>query len=73
MQVMEMSKRVLEFKYSDILISMNNLALIYSNQGCWKEAEELQMQVMKTSKRVLEPEHPDMLNSMNNLALTYSN
>jgi hypothetical protein len=43
---------------------------MYSNQGRWKEAEELQVQVMQTRKRVLGDEHPDTLTSMNNLAIT---
>jgi hypothetical protein len=47
---------------------MNNLALTYSNQGRWKEAEELEMQVMEIMKRVLSDEHPDTLTSMHNLA-----
>jgi hypothetical protein len=32
---------------------MGNLALMYRNQGRWKEAEELEVQVMQTRKRVL--------------------
>ena len=35
------------------LASMSNLASTYSNQGCWKEAEVLEVQVMEASKRVL--------------------
>ena len=48
-----------------------NLALIYRNQGRWKEAEELFVQVMETRKRVLGQEHPDTLTSVTNLASTY--
>jgi tetratricopeptide (TPR) repeat protein len=55
------------------LISMANLALTYSNQGRWAEAEGLEMQVMETRKTVLGSKHPDTLASMANLALTYSN
>ena len=49
---------------------MANLASTYSNQGRWKEAEELDVQVMETSSRVLGSEHPDTLTSINNLAFT---
>ena len=52
---------------------MANLASTYSNQGRWKEAEELEVQVMETFKRVLGEEHPDTLTSMANLALTVWN
>jgi hypothetical protein len=49
---------------------MGNLALTYSDQGRWKEAEELEVQVMQMRKRVLGDEHPDTLTSMANLAFT---
>ncbi|OCK87099.1 uncharacterized protein K441DRAFT_595801 [Cenococcum geophilum 1.58] len=50
---------------------MANLALTYTDQGRWKEAEELEARVTETFKRVLEQEHPGMLISMNNLAFTF--
>jgi hypothetical protein len=52
---------------------MGNLALIYQNQGRWKEAEDLKVQVIETSLRVLNAKHPDTLTSMANLALIYQN
>ena len=63
-------KRVLGDEHPDTLTSMANLALTYSNQGRWKEAEELEAQVMETFKRVLRDEHLDTLTSINNLAFT---
>ena len=51
----------------------SGVALVFTESGKWKEAEELQVQVMKTSKRVLGEEHPDTLTSMANLASTYRN
>jgi hypothetical protein len=48
---------------------MANLALTYRNQGCWKEAEELQATELEIYSRVLGQEHPDMLTSIANLAL----
>ena len=53
-----------------MLTSIAKLASTYCNQGCWKEAEELEIQVMKTRKKVLGEEHPSTLTSMNNLAFT---
>ena len=38
---MGMFKRVLRVEHPFTLSSMANLALIYRNQGRWKEAEEL--------------------------------
>ena len=51
---------------------MGNLALTYSSQGRWKEAEELELQVIEIRKRLLGQEHLDTLISMGNLALIYS-
>ncbi|KAF1828268.1 kinesin light chain [Decorospora gaudefroyi] len=65
MEVMETFKRVLGEEHPDTLTSIANLASTYSNQGRWKEAEELEVQV-----RVLGEEHPDTLTSINNLAFT---
>jgi len=69
--VVETGKRVLGEDDLGTLTSMANLALTYSNQGRWKEAEELEVQVIETRKRVLGEEHPDTLTSMANLAFTF--
>lgn len=55
------------------LMSMDNLAATYNDQGKWTKAEEMEVLVMETSKRVLGPEHPDTLMSVNNLASMYHN
>jgi hypothetical protein len=62
---------VLGDKHPDTLTSMNNPASTYSNQGRWKDAEELFVQVMETFKRVLRHEHPDTLTRMASLAFTF--
>ena len=54
------------------LLSMANLATIYSDLGNLKEAEELELQVLDMRKKLLGAEHPDTLLSMGNLARTYS-
>ena len=51
----------------------SKFALVFSEAGQWKEAEELFAQVMETRKRALGEEHPDTLTSMANLASTYRN
>ena len=65
--------KVLGPEHLHTLSSMSNLAMTFSDQGRWKEAEELGVQVIETSLRVLGLEHLNTLTSMNNLALTYSN
>jgi hypothetical protein len=49
---------------------MGNLASTYTNQGWWKEAEELEVQVMETSLRVLREDHTGTLIDTGNLAIT---
>jgi tetratricopeptide (TPR) repeat protein len=49
----------------------NSLASVYTSQGQWAKAEELEVQVLETRKRVLGLEHPDTLTSISNLALMY--
>ena len=70
--VMETMKRVLGDENPNTLTSMANLAVTFSNQGQWDEAEKLQVVVMETRKRVLGDEHPDTLTNMDNLAVTFS-
>ena len=70
-QTWDRQKAVLGEEHPDTLSSMANLASTYSNQGRWKEAEELEVGVMETRKRVLGEEHPHTLTSMNNLAFTW--
>jgi hypothetical protein len=63
-QVLELRKKVLGPEHPDTLTSMANLALTYSSQGRWAEAEQLEAQVLELRKKVLGPEHPDTLMSM---------
>jgi len=50
---------------------LSRIALVYDEQGRWKEAETLQVVVMEKRKQVLGDDHPDTLTSMANLASTY--
>ena len=50
--------------HPDTLHSMNNLALVYSLQGKYAEAETLHGQNPEIRRRVLGPEHLDTLASM---------
>ena len=74
-QVMNLRKKLLGPEHPHTLMSMGNLAITYSNQGKWNEAEQLELQVMnlRLRKKLLGPEHPDTLKSMENIAITYSN
>ena len=52
---------------------LSRIALVYDEQGRWKEAETLEVVVMEKRKQVLGDDHPDTLTSMANLASTYRN
>jgi hypothetical protein len=72
-KVLEAMKRTLGDDHPNTLLSMNNLAMSYSNLGRQQEAIELGEEVLKARKRTLGEEHPDTLVSMNNLNLFLTN
>jgi hypothetical protein len=59
--VLDMRKKLLGAEHPDTLLSMGNLAVTYSNQGKWNEAEQLEVQVLDMRKKLLGAEHPDTL------------
>ena len=59
-------------KHPSTLTSIANLAVTYSEQGKYDEAEELQLKVLDLHRKMLGPEHPNTLTSMANLAETCS-
>ncbi|MCK4873785.1 MAG: serine/threonine protein kinase, partial [Phycisphaerales bacterium] len=69
----ELRLRELAEEHPSTLTSMNNLAILYDDQGRYDEAEPLNVKTLEIRKRVLGEEHPDTLNSMANLALLYWN
>jgi tetratricopeptide (TPR) repeat protein len=52
-------------------MSQNNLALLYSSQERYEEAEPLYLSVLKMYKRMLGDEHPDLATSQLNLGVLY--
>ncbi|KAH7371032.1 heterokaryon incompatibility protein-domain-containing protein [Pyrenochaeta sp. MPI-SDFR-AT-0127] len=72
-EAIKLNERAFGKKHVDMLTSINNLALTYSNRGWWWEAEKMFYQVTETSKRVQGEDHPSTLTSIGNLASTYSN
>ena len=63
---MRLEKKFYDDKY-------DNFALVMSENGDWKNAEQFQVQVMDMRKKLLGPEHLDTLMSMDKLACTYIN
>lgn len=67
MQVTKASERTLGEKHPSTLSAKANLALTYTNQGRWKEAEQLEVQVLEASERSLGEGHPSTLTTKANL------
>jgi len=57
--------------FNNLIISINNLAVIYDSQGRYTEAEPLYKHCLKLNEDVLGQRHPDTLSIINNLALLY--
>jgi tetratricopeptide (TPR) repeat protein len=66
-----MRKKLLGPEHPATLLTIGNLARIYSEQGRWDEAEHLELQVMNIRKKLFGTEHQHTLLSMGNLASTY--
>jgi tetratricopeptide (TPR) repeat protein len=64
-------EEVLGPKHPDTVQSLNNLALLYYQQGQYQEAEPLLKRALEIREEVLSPKHPDTAESLNNLAVFY--
>ncbi len=51
--------------------ALNNLALLYKQQGRYAEAEPLHKRSLAIREKALGPDHPDVAGSLNNLAALY--
>jgi hypothetical protein len=54
--------------HPSMLLSMNNLVLVYDVQGWYCQADELFEHILAVSEKVLGADHPSTLLSMNLLA-----
>jgi tetratricopeptide (TPR) repeat protein/CHAT domain-containing protein len=57
--------------HPDTANSLNNLALLYSDQGAYSKAQPLYLRALKIREKALGPDHPSTATSLNNLALLY--
>ncbi|MFM7881683.1 MAG: tetratricopeptide repeat protein, partial [Microcystis panniformis] len=64
-------KQLLGDNHPDVATSLNNLALLYSSQGRYTEAEPLYLQALDLRKQLLGDNHPHVATSLNNLAELY--
>jgi hypothetical protein len=66
------SRDSLQLQDIDLLVA-EKIALVYADQGQWKEAEALEMIVLEKRKHLLGKKHPHTLRSMERLASIYWN
>ena len=57
--------------HPDVATSLNNLALLYDNQGHYAQAEPLYKRALKIDEKTLGPDHPSVATSLENLAGLY--
>ncbi|MEO0970225.1 MAG: CHAT domain-containing tetratricopeptide repeat protein, partial [Cyanobacteria bacterium J06639_18] len=69
--VCPLDKRLLGDQHPHVATSLNNLALLYSRQGRYTDAEPLYKQALEMRKRLLGDQHPHVATSLNNLAQLY--
>jgi hypothetical protein len=70
-RTVEIRRHALGDEHPDTLQSMNNLSVLYLQQGEAARAEPLLARLLEVRRRVLGEENPDTLVSMNNLAAAY--
>ena len=57
--------------HSNVATKLNNLAVLYSTQGKYAEAEPLYQRALEIREAALGLEHPAVANSLYTLALLY--
>ena len=57
--------------HPDTVQSLNNLAVLYHEQGKYKLAEPLLQRALNINEQRLGSDHPDTAQSLNNLAMLY--
>ncbi|KAK4908241.1 hypothetical protein LTR49_022841 [Elasticomyces elasticus] len=60
-------------KHTSTLSTVNNLGLLYADQGKMEEAEEMYVRALRGKEEAWGPKHTSTLSTVNNLGLLYSN
>jgi tetratricopeptide (TPR) repeat protein len=60
-------------KRPDTLGTVENLAIVYGDQGRYEEAERLYQRALQGTEEKLGPKHPNTLGTVRNLAIVYWN
>jgi tetratricopeptide (TPR) repeat protein len=70
-QSLSIEQKSLGNEHPNVATSLNNLALLYNNQGRYEKAEPLFQQALSIQQKVLGEEHPDVATSLYNLGSLY--
>jgi tetratricopeptide (TPR) repeat protein len=71
LRALEIREKALGPDHVETAQSLNNVALVYRNQGRYKESEPLHQRALRIREESLSPDHPGIAESLNNLALVY--
>ncbi|TMQ12909.1 MAG: tetratricopeptide repeat protein [Deltaproteobacteria bacterium] len=70
-QSLALREKVLEPRYTEVAISLNNLARLYQAQGAYERAEPPFVRALDIREKALGLMHPDVAKSLNNLGALY--
>jgi len=70
---LELYQRLLGEEHPDVASSFNNLALLYSDQGRYTDAEPLYIKALEIAERSLGVNHPNTITIRENLQFLRDN
>ncbi len=70
-RALAITEKALGPKHPHVAASLNNLVLLYQDQGNYGKAEPLLRRALAIREKALGPEHPDVARSFSNLGLLY--
>jgi Tfp pilus assembly protein PilF len=71
LQALHIREHLLGSHHPDVALSLNGLAILYSEQGKYTKAEPLYLQALHIREHLLGSQHPDVALSLNGLAISY--
>src|ERR1700754_2870520 len=71
MQALEIYEKQVGPEHPDVASVLNNLAVFYTNERRFAEAEKTHLRALAIREKLYPPEHPDIAQSKCNLAVVY--
>ncbi|MCA9501168.1 MAG: tetratricopeptide repeat protein, partial [Nitrospira sp.] len=71
-RALAINEQVLEPTHPEVATSLNNLGLLYKNQGQYADADPLYQRALAIREQTLGPTHPEVATSLNNLGVLYA-